>query len=168
MTTRADLVVDPGLAAFVESELLPGLGIPAERFWQGKTDGAYAYRSLVDPNGPRQQWLQANWGRLNMAIVAEAEAVGQQFVFSQIDGRGITIASFNGSLSAMLKNFYDEGALYGETAADAYVVNTGPAVNTPDTIADGRLRAVLSVRMSPHAELVQIEIVKYATTVVLA
>ena len=50
MTTRADLVVDPGLAAFVESELLPGLGIPAERFWQGLA-------SLVAELGPRNRAL---------------------------------------------------------------------------------------------------------------
>ena len=51
---------------------------------------------------------------------------------------------------------------------EAYVVNVGPSVNTPATIADGQLCAVLSVRMSPHAELVRIQIVKYPTTVSLA
>jgi phage tail sheath protein FI len=133
---------------------------------------AYAFRSLVDPAGQRAQWVQANHGRLAMAIVAESEAVGQDFVFSQIDGRGLTIAAFNGALAAVCKGFYDDGALYAEPGSNdpstAFVVNTGPAVNTPDKLADGILSAVISVRMSPHAELVQITIVKYPITVTLA
>jgi hypothetical protein len=133
---------------------------------------AYAFRSLSDPNGARRDWVQANWGRLNMAIVAQAERVGQSAVFAQVDGRGLTIAAFNGSLAAMLKEFYDDGALYAEPGTNdpstAFVVNTGPQVNTPDKLIDGILSAVLSVRMSPHAELVQIAIVKYPITVSLA
>jgi hypothetical protein len=72
----------------------------------------------------------------------------------------------------MLTQFYNDGALFAEPGTDdpttAFEVNVGPAVNTPVTMADGRLCAVLSVRMSPHAELVQIQIVKYAITVALA
>ncbi len=48
MTTRADLTVDPCLAAFVEGELLPGLKVKAERFWTGLAD-------LVAEFGPRAQ-----------------------------------------------------------------------------------------------------------------
>jgi hypothetical protein len=129
---------------------------------------SYAFRTLVDPNGPRASWRELNHARLNMAIVARAEAVGEQIVFTQIDGRGLALAKFNGLLAAMLKEFYDDGAIYGDEPADAFTVNTGPAVNTPATLAEGNLRAVLSVRMSPHAELVQIEIVKVPITVALA
>lgn len=133
---------------------------------------AYAFRSLSDPSGPRRDWVQANWGRLNMAIKAQGERVGQSGVFAQVDGRGLTIAAFNGSLAAMLKEFYDDGALYAQPGTNdpstAFVVNTGPQVNTPAKLADGILSAVLSVRMSPHAELVQIAIVKYPITVSLA
>ena len=50
MTTRADLTVDPGLAAFVESELLPGLGVAAERFWDGLAE-------LVNELGPKNRAL---------------------------------------------------------------------------------------------------------------
>ena len=153
-----------------DAETLLNAGVCTARRIYGSIQ-AYAFRSLSDPAGPRREWLQANWGRLNMAIVAKSEEVGQDFVFSQVDGRGLTIASFNGSLAAMLKDFLDDGALYMQPGSNdpttAFVVNTGPAVNTPDSLSDGRLRAVLSVRMSPHAELVQIEIVKYPITVSL-
>ncbi len=61
MTTRADLAVDPGLAAFVEDELLPGLDVPAERFWQGLA-------SLVAELGPRNQALLDRRDALQAAI----------------------------------------------------------------------------------------------------
>jgi malate synthase len=35
MTARADLKIDPTLAAFVEDTMLPGTGVTAEAFWQG-------------------------------------------------------------------------------------------------------------------------------------
>jgi len=38
MTTRAGLQVSADLAAFIESEALPGLGLDADRFWAGATD----------------------------------------------------------------------------------------------------------------------------------
>jgi malate synthase len=50
MTTRADLAVDAGLVDFVETELLPGLEVSAERFWQGLAD-------LVAELGPRNRAL---------------------------------------------------------------------------------------------------------------
>jgi malate synthase len=61
MSTRADLVVDPGLAAFVEAELLPGLGIAAETFWQGLA-------SLVAELGPRNRALLDQRDALQAAI----------------------------------------------------------------------------------------------------
>jgi malate synthase len=46
MTTRADLEIDPRLAAFVEGELLAGLDLPADRFWAGLA-------GLIAEFGPR-------------------------------------------------------------------------------------------------------------------
>lgn len=129
---------------------------------------AYAYRSLSDPNGNNGQWVQFNHSRLNMQIVADSEEIGEEYVFSQLDGRGLTIAAFHGELNAMLKALFDDGALYGDTPDDAFDVNTSPSVNTIETIANGELHAVLAVKMSPHAELVYIEIVKVVLTEALS
>jgi hypothetical protein len=63
----------------------------------------------------------------------------------------------------MLLAFYNEGSLYGTTPQEAYSVDVGSSVNTPTTIANGELHAVLSVRMSPDAEWVVIEVVKVAS-----
>ena len=122
----------------------------------------YGYRSCVDPV-VTPQWLMFGWARLNMAITAQAEAIGEHFVFAQLDGNGHTLSEFGGELSAMLLGYYTEGSLYGATPQDAYSVDVGSSVNTPETIANGELHAVISVRMSPDAEWVVIEIVKVAS-----
>jgi phage tail sheath protein FI len=122
----------------------------------------YGYRTLVDKT-TTPQWLNLGWARLNMAISAKADEIGERFVFSQLDGRRRTIAQFGGELSAMLAPYFDAGALYGDTPQDAYDVNVGVQVNTEATIANGELHAVISVRMSGMAEWVVIEIVKVAT-----
>jgi phage tail sheath protein FI len=149
-----------------ECETLLYAGVDTARSVYGTIE-AYAFRSLSDPAGNNQQWVQANFGRLSMAIVADGEATGEDFVFSQLDGRGLDIAAFGGALAGDLIRFYNAGALYGEDPTEAFVVNVGPAVNTLPKLADGILSAVVSVRMSPHAELVQIQIVKQPITVSL-
>ena len=73
-------------------------------------------------------------------------------------------SSVRNSPACSVNQYYVAGALYGPEPSDAYSVDVGPAVNTEETIANGELHAVLRVRMSPFAELVVIEIVKYPTT----
>jgi phage tail sheath protein FI len=128
----------------------------------------YGYRSVVDPSGPDGVWLDFGNVRLNMGIVAKAEAIGENYVFTQLDGRRRTISQFGGELRAMLVPYYEAGALYGETADEAFYVDVGSSINTEETIANGELHAVIEVRMSPFAELVVIEIVKVATTQAIA
>lgn len=150
----------------VEAELLLYAGVDTARSVYGAIQ-AYAFRTLVDPNGPRRDWRELNHARLNMAIVADCDAEGQSDVFAQLDGRGHTIAAFGGRMGAVCLDYFNVDALYGDDPTEAYVVNVGPDVNPPDQLEDGILHAVLSVRMSPHAELVRIEIVKYPITTTL-
>jgi hypothetical protein len=149
-----------------DCELLLYAGVDTAREVYG-TVQAYAFRTLVDPNTEAGEWLELNWARLNMAIVADCDAAGEGYVFAQLDGRGHTIAAFNGDCAGVLVGYYNVDALFGNDVTEAFVVNTGPSVNTPESMEDGRIRAVLSVRMSPHAELVDIEIVKTPITVSL-
>jgi len=127
----------------------------------------YGWRTLADPT-TLPDWWSFGFSRLRMAIEADAGAIAEQYVFSQLDGRGTTIAQFGGDLRAMLVPYWEAGALYGQTAEDAFQVNVGSAVNTPTTIANGELHAVLMVRMSPFAEYVVIEIAKVSTTQAIA
>jgi hypothetical protein len=141
-------------------------GVNTARFVYGQIQ-AYGFRTLVDPLGGSSQWLELNWARTAMAIVADSEAVAQQYVFTQVDGRGHTIAAFGGALTGVLIGFYNRDALFGDDVTQAFNVNVGPQVNTVEKLADGILSAVLQVRMSPHAELVRIDIVKVPITVAL-
>jgi hypothetical protein len=123
----------------------------------------YGWRTLVnavsDPD-----WVNLGNARLYMGIAGEGMAIAEQFIFSKIDGQGLTISTFNGALAAMLQRYYNNGDLYGASATDAYFVDTGDSVNTPETLANNELHAVLNVRMSPFAEYVVIEIYKRAIT----
>lgn len=126
----------------------------------------YGWRSLVDPL-VESLWLSFGHARLYMAIAARGAVLSEAFEFDKIDGQGRKIAEFNGVLSGMLLDFYNNGDLYGATAADAFSVDTSAAVNTALTLANNELHAVLNVKMAPFAEMVQIEIVKRAITEVI-
>jgi phage tail sheath protein FI len=106
-------------------------------------------------------WLQLSNARLNMAICSRAEAIAERHLFAQITTH--EIAKFNGDLvGEVLLPLFDQEALFGDTPEDAFTVETGDQVNTDTTIGEGKLRAILAVKMSPSAERVEIEVVKEA------
>jgi hypothetical protein len=123
----------------------------------------FGWRSIVnavtDPN-----WINFGNVRLYMAIASDADQIAETFVFRVIDGKGQTISEFNGALVGMLMLYYQQGGLYGLSADLAFNVDTGAQVNTPITISNNELHAVLNVKMSPFAEFVVIEIVKTPLT----
>lgn len=120
----------------------------------------YGYR----PVSTDEAWRSLAAARTRMAIENQAAAIGEKFMFAQLDGKGQKLAEFNGALRGMLAGFYNIGALYGSTADEAFVVDTGSSVNTPETLANDELHAVIGIRTSPFAELVYIEIVKVPIT----
>lgn len=127
----------------------------------------YGWRSLADPiNNP--DWLDLGTVRYLMGLAARAYAVGQQFVFAPIDGQGHTIAAYQGALVALCQADWVAGEIYGSTPSEAFNVDTGPSVNTPAVLAGNELRAVISVRPSPMAELVTIQIVNTPITQAVA
>lgn len=150
-----------------EYEALNDAGVDMARVVYGGIE-AYGYRSLVDPDGADAAWLNFGNCRLRMAITAQSNAIAERYVFAQMDGRGKKTAQFGGDLRGMLTTYYERDALYGATFDDACYVDVGSNVNTPATMANGELHAVIEVRMSPFAELVVIEIVKVAITEALA
>jgi hypothetical protein len=143
-------------------DLLNTGGVNMARILDGSVK-TYGWRSLADP-AVEPQWLNFGNARLFTAISADAGFVGDQFVFDQIDGQGLTISQYGGELAAMLLVYYNEGALYGQTPDEAFSVDVGDQVNTDATIAAGELHAVLAVKMSPMAEHVIIEVVKVDIT----
>jgi hypothetical protein len=151
----------PALTDAVRGNLNAG-GIDVIRKLYG-TYRNYGWRSLVDPVA-ESDWVNFGCARLYISIAANAQALAEQFIFDKLDGQGITIAKFNGSLTGMLQGYYNSGDLYGATPGDAFFVDTGPTVNTPTTIANHELHAILNVRMSEFAEMVQIMVYKTAIT----
>jgi hypothetical protein len=140
-----------------QRESLDLAGLNLFRVSQGNVQ-LYGNRTL---NSPRDDtWEELTNQRLRMVIVQEATAIAERYVFTQMDGKGQTIAAFNGDLSGMLLRYHTAGSLFGDTPDQAFYVDTGSAVNTPTTIANGELHAVIGVRMSPTADLVVIEIQK--------
>lgn len=133
-------------------------GVNMLRMVQGDVR-VYGFRTLADPTSD-PNWLLLSNARVIMAIQAIVDAVAERFVFRQIDGKGLTIAEYGGALTGAILPFYLKGALYGDTPAGAFNVNVGPTVNTPSTIAAGQLKAVISLKVSPYAEEVVIELVK--------
>lgn len=128
----------------------------------------FGYRTLVDPYA-LPLWINAANVRQLMAIYARANAISEKFVMAQLDGKGLKIADFGAQLKSMLRPYFDAGALYGDPSdpqnADlAYRVDVGSTVNTPTTIQNGELHAVIAVRLAPMAELVVIELVRSGIT----
>jgi len=128
-------------------------------------DGAriYGWRSMADPtNDP--DWVNLGVPRVIMSIVADALLISEVYVFSVLDGQGHTIAAFGGALNGELLTYYRQGLIYGASASDAFYVDVGPGVNTPASLANNELKAHISVRCSPDAELVTVEIVNVPIT----
>jgi phage tail sheath protein FI len=123
----------------------------------------YGWRSLTDAVAD-PSWIDFANVRLFMAIGADADAIAGEYLFRMIDGQGQTISDFTGALTGMLLDWYNSGALYGANSSDAFTVDTGAQVNTPQTLAANELHAIIYVRMSPFAEFVAIEIVKQPIT----
>jgi hypothetical protein len=120
----------------------------------------YGYRSLaVDPN-----WVYLNNVRFRMQVVETFDAIGEDFIFNEIDGQGHLISRFNSALSAQCLAWYQNGSLFGATPTSSFVVNTGPQVNTNTTIAAGQLNAQVSLKMSTFGEFVFISVTKYLIT----
>jgi len=109
-------------------------------------------------------WTYLNNVRMRMQIVFEAGNVAETFVFQEIDPKGKLFGRLNGALSGLMLGYYQNGSLYGPTSNQAFSVNTGPSVNTLNTIAAGAINANISVKLAPFAETVNINITKYNLT----
>ena len=133
---------------------LNGAGVDVFRTINGVVT-LYGYRTLaLDPN-----WTYLNNVRMRMQMVFDFDNIGESFVFQEIDGQGQLFSTFNGALAGRCQKYWVDGSLYGATAQQAFSVNTGPQVNTPTTIANSQVNAIVSVRLSPFGEAVNV--VKY-------
>lgn len=127
----------------------------------------YGYRTGANPSS-QSAYVQASQVRYIMGLKARLGAAAQPFVFRKIDGAGHVFLDLRGALQGVLQADYNNDQLYGATPADAFAVDVSAAVNTPQTIANGELHAVVAVRVTPFAEQVIPELAKIPITVSLA
>lgn len=124
----------------------------------------YGYRTVVK-KAADPEWWQFTSARLYMAIAARSEPALQSALFAQIDGQRRRLAQLEGELGAVLLEFYNEGALFGTDPTQAFSVDaTSEGVNPSAQLADGTVRAVENVRMSPFGEVVRLELSKTKIT----
>jgi hypothetical protein len=91
--------------------------------------------------------------------------IGDGFEFADITAKGHTASALGGQISAYLLTLYNQGALYGTTAAQAFEVDTNNLVNTAQTAQTRQLIADVAVRMAPTASMVVINVTRYPVTV---
>jgi len=123
----------------------------------------FGWRSLANPN-INPSWVPLGTVRYLQNLSARAWKVGQSYLFQLIDGQGRTISRYVGALTALLLADWNSGQIYGAASSDAFFVDAGPSVNTPATLAQNMLISNISVRPSPMAELIKIQIVNVPIT----
>jgi phage tail sheath protein FI len=147
----------------VTRETLNNAGVNVVRQMGGSIKN-YGWRSLANPVTDAG-WLDFGNARLFTGLSSELNAIGEQYMFLNIDGQnGSTVNNFHNALAAALLTHWTNGDLFGDTSDDAFLVDTSAAVNTLQTIANLELHAVVQVRMTPFAEFISIEIVKRQTS----
>lgn len=105
-------------------------------------------------------YYQLSNARLDMAILANAQAIQEEYMFTQLDGLGIDIANFGGELVNMMTEWQGVGALFPNSAGVFFTVDTSPDVNTPTTEAEGELLGTIAYARSAGAEQVNLNIVR--------
>lgn len=145
-----------------QREQLNDAGFNVARFVYGAIR-TYGYRSLVSPTGDTT-WLQFSHVRLEMQIKAIVYELLEEFNFDEIDGQKTKFGELNGAIAGALLPLWQKRGMYGETASEAYSVDTGEQVNTPASIAAGELHAEIACRMSPFAERTIVGVSKVPTT----
>jgi hypothetical protein len=142
-----------------EREALNNAGFNVLRVLYGQVV-TYGYRTLANPvTRPLNVWLSNR--RLDMAILAKARAIGEEFNFRQIDGRGRMLNEFGAALAGrVLMPYWEIGALFGDTPEDAFGTETGDQVNPPEQLEEGLVKAEIEAKRSPLAERVKLIYVK--------
>jgi hypothetical protein len=111
------------------------------------------------PSSPDTPFDQLNCSRARMWLKAQAQAVGQNFMFLNIDAAGLDASDLQSDLLGVCAVLYGAGGLYGDTWQEAYDVIVGQTVNTDTTAAAAQLNAVMEARLSKHAESVNIDLI---------
>lgn len=119
----------------------------------------YGARTLADyTDQPAYRWV--NGTRAVIRYRALAQRILERFVLRRIKGDRSILVELSSGLNAMGEGERIAGNLYGDTAEEAYRVDTRyPSVNSQQSLADGWLKANAEIRVPPVAERVQLNLV---------
>jgi hypothetical protein len=98
--------------------------------------------------------------RLDMAIMARAGEIQEEYMFSQLDGNGVDLSDYGNDLGNMMTEWQTVGALFPNNQGVYYTVDVGVDVNTPSTEAQGIEAATIAYARAPGAEQVNLNIVR--------
>jgi hypothetical protein len=140
-----------------DRETLANAGVTAFVVDQGVVQ-AYDDITPVNPETD-PEWLGAAGNRLVMRIVADALEIAKAHMFGAVSGP-VDLDAFAGDLKGMLAGWFTERALFSVdgTPAGAYRVETGPSVNTTESLQARQLKAALALKISPNARQVIVQI----------
>jgi hypothetical protein len=122
---------------------------------------AYGWRSL-SLNEADYRYLTAR--DLLNELSYRCRAALERFPHRTIDSKGHLFDEVTNELDAVVAPIAADGGLYAGPNDPGWKVDTGPSVNTPQSIARGEVRAELAVRISPVGGLVRLIIRKVALT----
>ena len=153
--------IDTGDVAW---EALNDAGVSVVRRVGGVTR-LYGWKTAASVTGDTDGILQgAQYRDLTNLIAADLNKIAESFVGVIVDGKGLRLAEFGGAITGRLGSLADAGALFarvnddGDLMDPGYVVDAGPSVNSPISLATGLLKAEVGVRLSPTAEMVSITV----------
>jgi hypothetical protein len=132
-----------------------GVCLGKEIFGQVRT---YGYRTGAGPD--EKNWMFFQESRVVMMIAHECDAVMEEYVLKTIDGHNHLFAKVNTACTGVCQKYYLANALYGDTPGEAFKVDTGPGINTIDTIKKGWVLAQVLVKTSRQAEWIVINLIK--------
>lgn len=162
----AEYITDLSIATFTdtEREALNTAGFNSIILKQGQVR-IYGSRTVADPvQATETAWASLGSSRMVMLVAYLADMIGESFMFDTIDGQGRKLSEWGAALTGAIAPYWENNALYGKTADEAFVVDVGPSVNTPQTIQDRQLKAAIGIKPSPFAEMINIEIMKALVT----
>jgi phage tail sheath protein FI len=85
--------------------------------------------------------------------------IGYQWaVFQAVDAQGRLFRDLRSTGAALLRRFYQAGALFGKTEKDAFSVVADASNNPPEDLEQGRVHVQWAVRISPTAEQIILNI----------
>lgn len=160
--STAQFAIDVRSPGFTDADYedLNDAGINMARSWRNRGVQLYGFRSVTnDPD-----WTQLTANRLRVSLTARLSAAAFRFPFRTIDGRGHLLGEFAGEMTGICLEDWQAGALFGTTPEEAFRVNVGAPINTPETAAAGEINAEVHGRFSQFAELVRLALIKVPVT----